>query len=99
MKIAVIPVGYFEGVDRRLSNAGSFKIGGTDCPIIGRVCMNISIVDISKIRKAKAGDKVAIFSDNLKDKNSIPNIAKICGTNSHEILVHVPAHLRRIIVK
>lgn len=97
-KIAVIPAGYFEGVDRRLSNAGSFKIGGTICPIIGRVCMNISMADITDLRNVRADDEVIIFSDDSNDKNTISNVAKICGTNPHEILVHIPAHLRRKIV-
>jgi alanine racemase len=99
MKIAVIPVGYYEGLDRRLSNSGSFIIKNISCPIIGRVCMNISIADISKVNNVREEDEAVIFSDKLEDKNSIQNTAKICGTNAHEILVHIPAHLRRVIVK
>jgi alanine racemase len=53
MKVAAVPVGYFEGVDRRLSNKGFFKIGSVFCPIVGRVSMNISIIDAGAIPNIK----------------------------------------------
>jgi alanine racemase len=98
MKLAVIPVGYFEGVDWRLSNRGYFKIGEEFCPIIGRVSMNISTIDVSNIREVKINAPVTVISNNPLDPNSIENIAKLCMTIPYEILVHIPQHLRRVIV-
>lgn len=97
MKIATIPMGYFEGVDRRLSNRGFVKIKDVFCPIVGRVSMNITTVDVSNV-DAKAGDEVIVISADKADKNSVENIAEMCGTISYEILVHIPAQLRRNIV-
>jgi len=97
--IATIPVGYFEGVDRRLSNHGMVKISDKFCPIIGKVSMNIISVDISSIPTVKIGDKVVIISHNSGDLNSVVNIAKLTQTIPLEILVHIPQHLRRTIVK
>lgn len=99
MKIATVPVGYFEGVDRRLSNCGFFKIGENFCPILGRVSMNITSIDVSSVPNVKVGDKVLIISDDSHDKNSVENIAKLAGTISWEILVHIPQHLRRVVVE
>jgi alanine racemase len=96
--IATVPVGYFEGVDRRLSNCGGFTREGQYCPILGRVSMNITSIDISSFPQAKIGDKVTVISNNKENKNSIENIAKIAQTIPYEILVHIPQHLRRIIV-
>jgi len=98
MKIATVPVGYFEGVDRRLSNKGYFKIGGIFCPIIGRVSMNISTIDAGAAANIKMGDPVTVISPEPSDKNSVENIARACGTIPYEILVHIPQGLRRIIV-
>lgn len=96
--IATIPVGYFEGVDRRLSNIGFVQIEGQCCPIIGRISMNISSVDVTGLKDVKLGDKVIIISNNRSDKNSVQNIAKITNTIPWEILIHIPSSLRRTVI-
>jgi alanine racemase len=98
MVIATIPMGYFEGIDRRLSNKGFVKIGSSFAPIIGRVSMNITTVDISKIPNVKVNDEVIVISSNHLDPNSIEHIAKMCDTIPYEILVHIPQHLLRVAV-
>lgn len=97
-KIATIPAGYYEGIDRRLSNCGFLKINNTFCPIIGNISMNITTLDITAIPNTKINDKVIILSNNKDDKNSVENIAKTSQTIPYEILVHIPQHLRRKIV-
>ncbi|MBP9772031.1 MAG: alanine racemase [Candidatus Pacebacteria bacterium] len=97
MTIATVPVGYFEGVDRRLSNKGSMLVRGVDCPIIGRVSMNMCSIDVSHIPDVKAGERVIAISDNPQAKNCVANIATLCETIPYDILVHIPAHLRRVI--
>ncbi|HEY4478447.1 MAG TPA: alanine racemase [Candidatus Paceibacterota bacterium] len=99
MTIATIPMGYYEGIDRRLSNTGEVKIGNIFCPIVGRVSMNIATIDISRIVNAKIGDEVIVISKNRKDKNSIENIAKICETIPYEISVYIAQHLKRNVVE
>jgi alanine racemase len=98
MRVATIPVGYYEGTDRRLSNKGVYLVNGISCPIVGRVSMNISSIDISAVPQAKVGDPVIIISANREAPNSTENIAKLCDTISYEILVHIPTHLSRKIV-
>jgi alanine racemase len=99
MTIATIPVGYYEGIDRRLSNKGFVKIKNIFCPIIGKVSMNITVIDISRIESLKIGDEVIVISNKKEDKNSIENIARDCETISYEIAaVHIGTHLKRNVV-
>jgi alanine racemase len=97
MKIATIPVGYYEGVDRRFSNKGYVLVGEKriQCPIIGRVSMNITSIDVSNVPEVTIGDEVLVISDVTKDINSIRGISEMCETIPYEIAVHVPAHLKR----
>jgi len=98
MKIAIIPVGYFEGIDRRLSNSGTIYIQNIVCPIIGRVSMNMVSVDVSSVFNIKEEDEVCVISKELSNKNSVTSIAGLCGTIPYEILVRIPERLRREVI-
>jgi alanine racemase len=97
--VATLPLGYYEGVDRRLSNCGSVLVGSEHmiCPIIGRVSMNITTIDVTHMPEVKIGESVIVISDNSVDPNSIVNIAKTAGTIPYEIAVHVSGQLKRSI--
>ncbi len=95
MKIGVVPVGYFEGLDRRLSNKGFVKINGNYAPILGRVCMNLVVVGLDKI-KAQLWDEVEVVSNNSGEKNSIENMARLSETIPYEILVGWDGSMRRV---
>lgn len=99
MLIATIPVGYFEGLDRRLSNTGKVLVGREKipCPIIGRISMNITIIDVSGLPDTKIGDEVTVIDDNTNSPNSIISIAQQCNTIPYEIAVKIPAHLKRVV--
>lgn len=92
--IGVIPVGYNEGLDRRLSNKGLVKYKNKFFPIAGRVCMNLAMVDLENT-KVKLFDEVEIISNNRKDKNSIENMAKQSETISYDLLVKINNLVRR----
>jgi alanine racemase len=110
MTISTIPVGYFEGIDRRsssgLSDDGANEPNGfvqvgpnrVACPIIGRVSMNITTIDVSAVPKAIAGMEAVVISHNPNDPNSIASMARNCGTISYDIVVGIPAHLKRVVV-
>ena len=95
--IATVPLGYFEGVDRRLSNKGCMHVHGAIAPIAGRVSMNISTLDVTDVVDVTRGDTVTVLSRNPDDPNSVAVVAKACGTIPYEILVHIPQHLRRVV--
>jgi alanine racemase len=98
MTVATIPVGYYEGVDRRLSNRGQLQVNNQFCDILGRVSMNITSIDVTGVPNVKVGNEVVIISDKTEDKNSIVNMAKLCQTISYEISVKIPQKLRRIVI-
>ena len=97
MVVGSLPLGYFEGVDRRLSNRGVVKYKNKFCGILGLVSMNITVIDLTGIPEPKIGDEVVVISGLSNDSNSAVNIAKICNTAVYEILVHIPQHLRRVV--
>ena len=100
LKIAVLPLGYNDGLDRRLSNKGVVRVGGdggVGCKILGLISMNVAVIDISEVKNPYLGQEVVIFSDNPKDKNSIQKCAEECGTISYELLVHLHPSTKRIV--
>ena len=90
--IAVLPVGYADGLNRKLGNSqGSLFIRGGRVPIIGNVCMDMCMADITGIDAAE-GDEAEIFGENI----SIEEIAGICQTIPYEILTSVPGRVKRV---
>lgn len=98
LTIGVLPIGYYDGVDRRLSNKGHMIVTGIPCPIVGRVSMNITTIDITGVKQPKVGQEVTVISDNPSDPNSVENIAKICDTIPYDVVVHLAPTLARRIV-
>jgi alanine racemase len=106
MAIATVPAGYYEGLDRRLSSApdGSprgFILVGPDripCRIVGRISMNITVIDVSKIPAAAIGDRAVVVSREPADPNSVTSMARVSGTIGYELAVHIPGQLKRIVV-
>jgi len=94
--IGVIPVGYNEILDRRLSNKGWVKYKDKFYPIIGIICMNMAVIDLGKT-KAKLFDEVEVVSDNPKDKNSIGKMAEIAEMIPYELLVKINSSIRRVV--
>lgn len=98
MKIGILPVGYYDGVDRRLSNKGVVTIKGKGCPILGRVCMNLTIVDLSQIKNPKLEQEVVIYDDNSSSPNSIKNSAELANTIPYTLLVNLAPSTRRVLI-
>ena len=94
MKIAVLPIGYADGFRRSLSNGkGRVFINGKACPVVGRVCMDMTMVDISNL-EAKEGDEAIIFNE----EHPITAFANDCDTIAYEVLTSIPQRVKRIIV-
>lgn len=97
LKIATVPVGYFEGMDRRLSNIGCMQIGGVVCPIVGRISMNMSVIDVTACKDVRIETPVLVLSGVTEDKNSLFNLSLACDMSPLEFAVHIPQHLRRVV--
>jgi alanine racemase len=99
MTIAVVPVGYFDGLPRSLSNKGYMLCGGVKCKILGRVMMNMCVIDVSSALGAKMGDEIVIIG---KQKNTVitaEEIADIAGTINYEIVTRINSEIPRIAIK
>ncbi len=91
-EIALLPLGYADGIDRRLGNGvGSFFLNGEKIYIIGNVCMDLVMVDVTGMN-AKVGDKVIIFND----KQGLSDIAKLLKTIPYEVLTSISPRVRRV---
>jgi alanine racemase len=98
MRIAIIPCGYYEGIPRHLSNKGCFYYKGVPLPILGRISMNLAVVDISDVKEPiHLEDEVEVYSSNPDKLNSVENVAKLCDTIPYEILVRLAPTIKRII--
>ena len=95
-RVGLIPVGYYEGIDKRLSNQGVVMINGTRAPILGRVSMNMISVDLTNVEGVKVGDLALVLGG--VGETAITKMAHDCQTIPYEILVHLPSHLRRQLV-
>lgn len=99
MILGVVPVGYAEGIDRSLSNMGFMLLNGAVVPIVGRVCMNMTILDITKRPKSKLGDEVVVIGRSRNKQITATDIADWAGTINYEITTRIPEHLPRIFTK
>lgn len=99
MKIAVVTIGYGDGYPRSLSgDIGTVLINGCKASVIGRICMDQTIVDVSEISDVKAGDEAVLIGKSGEAEISVCDIAKQAGTITNEILSRLGARLERIVV-
>ncbi|WP_313215711.1 bifunctional UDP-N-acetylmuramoyl-tripeptide:D-alanyl-D-alanine ligase/alanine racemase [Soonwooa sp.] len=94
-KIATIPVGYADGIPRSVGNKiGSVSVQNQLVPIVGTVCMDMLMIDVSNV-KAKEGDDVVIFSE----KPSLMDFARYCNTIPYEVLTSISSRVKRVYIK
>lgn len=92
MKIATLPIGYADGIDRRLGEGrGEVWLNGQRTPILGKVCMDMIMVDVTTI-DCHVGDEVEIFGDHI----SIYEFAERTGTIPYEILTSISSRVKRV---
>jgi Alr-MurF fusion protein len=90
--IAILPVGYADGMNRKLGNRnGNFFIKGARVPVIGNICMDMCMADITGLN-TKIDDEAEIFGDNIK----IEELAMQCQTIPYEILTSIPGRVKRV---
>ena len=95
MKIAVLPIGYADGLNRRLGNGvGKVLIGGVKVPVVGTICMDMCMVDITGITTSE-GDRAIIFGEDLP----LNEVAATLGTISYEILTSIGQRVKRVYFK
>jgi len=94
--IATLPLGYADGYKRSLSNRGAVLVRGQRAPIIGTICMDLTMVDVTDIRGVSQGDEVVLLGQQKDAAISANEMASWANTISYEILTSISARVPRI---
>lgn len=94
--IATLPVGYADGLTRRLSGKMSVLIHGKRLPQVGNICMDMCLIDITEVPDAQVGDEAVIFGSQLEETITVEEVAEQCGTLPYEILCAVSKRVPRV---
>ncbi|HAR37059.1 MAG TPA: alanine racemase [Acidobacteria bacterium] len=97
-RLAIIPVGYYDGYDRSLSNSAYVLIKGKRAQVRGRVCMDFIMVDITDIPGVKLEDTVTLLGSQGKEKIQADQLASLAGSISYEIVTRINPLIPRLIV-
>ena len=98
-RVATVPVGYADGYPRILSNKGQVLIHGKRAPIIGRICMDQFMVDVSNIPEACLGDLVTLVGKDGEDNLSVEEVSELAGSFNYEFVCDVSRRVPRVYYK
>jgi alanine racemase len=94
--IAMVAIGYGDGYPRALSNCGWMSVDGICCPVVGRVCMDVSMIDVSDVRREiRSGDEVVVYGPAAHEPD-LAALAEVAGTIPYELLTRLTGRIRRI---
>lgn len=97
-RLGLAPVGYGDGYLRCLSNKASMRVRGRDVRVLGRVCMDQVIIDLSDVPAARVGDTVEIISNDPAAPNSVENLARLADTIPYEVTCRLGRRVQRVLV-
>lgn len=97
-KLVILPIGYWDGYDRGLSSNGHVLIRGHRCKVMGRVCMNIIVVDATDVPGVTTGDEVVLIGKQKSEEIRAEDIASLIGTIQYEVLARINPLIERRIV-
>jgi len=95
-RIAVIPIGYAEGLPRSLSNRGHALVHGKRVPIVGRICMNMAFLDVTGVPDAGTGSTVTLIGRDGGETIDANDLGADAGTIGYEIVARLPAEVPRV---
>lgn len=98
-KIATIPIGYADGFTRLLTSKAEVAIKGKRAPIVGKICMDQCMIDVTDIEDVKVGDEVVLFGDGTNGVPHIDEVAEKLGTINYEIVCMVGRRVPRVYIK
>ncbi len=95
-RIAVLPIGYWHGYPRALSSIGCALINGQRAKVLGRVCMDMIVVDVTHIKNIKVGDEAILLGTSGKETVSADDLAYLADTSNYEIVTRINPLIKRI---
>jgi alanine racemase len=96
MRLATVPMGYGDGLMRHLSNRGAMLVGGVRCPIVGRISMDLTTIDVTAVGGAEVGDEAVVLGAQGDAIIDAEEIADAAGTIPYEILTNVSRRVPRV---
>ena len=99
MRIATVTIGYADGYSRLLSSKGEMLVHGKRCRIVGRVCMDQLMIDVSDVPEAKSGDIVILIGEENGDRITADDLAQIYGTIGYEVVCGISKRVPRIYIE
>jgi alanine racemase len=97
-RIAVLPVGYWDGYDRKLSSVGTVLIRGHRCKVIGRICMNMCMVDVTDVPRVRLEDEAVLLGHQGREWVTAEDLAEKIGTINYEVVTRINPVLPRKLV-
>jgi len=97
-RIATISAGYADGIPLALTNRGHVLIGGEVCPVVGRISMDYTTVDVSRVKDVKAGDEVICLGTSGRHSVTPDDWARLKGTHAYDIICSLGTRVQRIAV-
>jgi alanine racemase len=95
-RIATVPVGYADGFNRLLSNRGQMLVHGVRAQVTGRVCMDLTMIDVGHIPDAAVGDEVVVFGSQGQEAIRIEEMARALDTINYEIVTTISERIPRV---
>ena len=97
--IATVPIGYADGLNRLLSSRGQMLVGGQRVPIVGRVCMDLAMLDVGNVKNVQMGDEVVVFGPQGNETLTVDEMAATLDTINYEIVTGISARVPRVYLK
>ena len=97
--IATVPVGYADGYNRLLSSRGYMLVGGEKAPIVGRICMDLTMLDVGNIGGVKQGDEGGILGKQKDSEIKADEIASLLGTINYEVVSSLTERVKRVYIR
>lgn len=97
-RVATLPIGYADGYSRGLSNKGTALLRGMRVPVIGRVCMDQTMLDVTEVPGVSVGDEVVLYGRQGEEQISIREVAQLIGTITYDVVCSVGKRVPRVYV-
>lgn len=98
IKLAVVPIGYYDGYDRALGNRGYCLVNGVRAPIRGRICMDMFMIEVTDIPEVRLENEVVLIGQAGDEIIRAEDLAEWAGTINYEIVARIGAHLQRRVI-
>jgi alanine racemase len=96
-KVAILPIGYYDGYDRKLGSVGTVLAQGKRCKVLGRVCMNMIIIDVTEVEKIEPEDEIVLLGQQGREEITAEDLAEKIGTINYEVVTRINPFISRVV--